>query len=178
MRVISGIYKGRKLIGYDLDGTRPTMDRVKESLFAIINKYLPNSCFLDLFSGSGSIGIEALSNGAATCYFIDNSKKAINILKHNLCNISNSTIINKDYKEALSLLKKENIKFDIIYIDPPYHINILNEALMLIEKYNLLNNNGIIICEYEEEIPCCTYPLLCYKKYGKTKIKIFKKDSN
>ena len=73
MRIISGKYKNKKLIGFDIEGTRPTMDRVKESVFGMIQNYLKNSVVLDLFAGSGSIGIEALSNGSSKCYFVDNS---------------------------------------------------------------------------------------------------------
>ena len=81
MRVISGKYKGKNLIGFDIDGTRPTMDRVKESLFGIIQNYIKDSVILDLFAGSGSLGIEALSNGASNCYFFDNNIQHINKIK-------------------------------------------------------------------------------------------------
>ena len=81
MRVISGKYKGKILIGFDIDGTRPTMDRVKESVFAIIQNNIKNSVVLDLFAGSGSLGIESLSNGASECYFVDNNTSLINMLK-------------------------------------------------------------------------------------------------
>ena len=87
MRVISGKYKGKNLIGFDIDGTRPTMDRVKESLFAMIQGYIKNSVALDLFAGSGSLGIEALSNGASGCYFVDNNKELIDIIKQNTYNM-------------------------------------------------------------------------------------------
>ena len=89
MRVISGKYKGKVLKGFGFDGTRPTMDRVKESLFAIIQNKINESICLDLFAGSGSLGIEALSNGAAFCYFSDNNKAIIDILEFNLKNIDN-----------------------------------------------------------------------------------------
>ena len=81
MRVISGKYKGKNLIGFNIDGTRPTMDRVKESLFGIIQNYIKDSIVLDLFAGSGSLGIEALSNGASSCYFFDNNIELVNIIK-------------------------------------------------------------------------------------------------
>ena len=86
MKIISGKYKGRKLDGFDIDGTRPTMDRVKESLFGTIQNYLDNSIVLDLFSGSGNLGIEALSEGASKAYLVDNNKKAIEIIKKNITN--------------------------------------------------------------------------------------------
>ena len=84
MKIISGKYKGRVLEGFDINGTRPTMDRVKESLFGTIQNYVPNSIVLDLFSGSGNLGIEALSEGAKYAYLVDSNSKAINIIKKNI----------------------------------------------------------------------------------------------
>lgn len=172
MRVISGRYKGKKLLGFDTQGTRPTMDRVKESLFGTIQNYIKNSVFLDLFAGSGSIGIEALSNGASKCYFVDNGKDILKILNNNLNGIENSVILNKDYIQALNYFKDKGIKFDIIYIDPPYHLSLANKALNLVRELDLLKQNGIIIIEYEEEVIFDLYPLLKNKRYGKTNIKI------
>lgn len=84
MKIISGKYKGRNIIGYDIEGTRPTMDRVKESLFAMIQNYIKDSNCLDLFSGSGNLGLEALSEGAKSCTFIDENKIAIKTIKNNI----------------------------------------------------------------------------------------------
>ena len=110
MRVISGKYKGRVLQGFNIDGTRPTMDRVKESLFGIIQNKVNESICLDLFAGSGALGIEALSNGASFCYFVDKNKIAINTLKNNLNNIDNYEIICDDYKCALNKLKMKKLE--------------------------------------------------------------------
>ena len=96
VRVISGKYKGRILEGFNINGTRPTMDRVKESMFAMIQNNLKDKVVLDLFAGSGSLGIEALSNGAKLCYFVDNNKIAINTIKKNTIGIDNKVIIKKD----------------------------------------------------------------------------------
>ena len=175
MRIISGKYKGKKLDGFEQDGTRPTKDRVKESVFGMIQNKVKDSVFLDLFSGTGSIGIEALSNFANVAYFVDNGKDILNILKNNLKGIDNGIIIEKDYISSLNYFYKNNIKFDIIYIDPPYHLNLLNKSIELIEKYELLNEDGIIICEYEEEEPICSYKLVKEKRYGKTNIMIYRK---
>ena len=175
LRVISGKYKGKKLEGFDMLGTRPTKDRVKESIFATINYKLKDSSFLDLFSGTGSIGIEAISNGAKISYFVDNGKEILKVLNNNLNGIDNAVVVKYDYQEALKYFENNDIKFDIIYIDPPYHLNLLNKSLDLIEKYNLLNQDGIIICEYEEEIPICQYELLKEKRYGKTNVSIYRK---
>ena len=175
MRVISGKYKGKKLIGFDIDGTRPTMDRVKESLFGIIQDYIKGSTVLDLFAGSGSLGIEALSNGADSCYFFDNNMELVNIIKKNTIDMNGVHIMKSDYKNALEMLKNSNIKFDIIFLDPPYKLNLINDCLDKIYNYNLLNDNGIIVCEYEDEnINTDKFDLIKEKKYGSKNIKIYK----
>ncbi len=174
MRVISGKYKGKSLKGFDIDGTRPTMDRVKESLFASIQSYLPNSIVLDLFAGSGSLGIEALSNGAKFCYFVDNSSKINSILKENLVGITNTYQFNGDFKEALFYFKNNNIKFDIIFLDPPYRDNLIQDSINLIEEYGLIKENGLIVCEYEKELFNCNYgKIIKDKKYGHKCVKIY-----
>ena len=102
MRIISGKYKGKKLNGFTIEGTRPTMDRVKESLFAMIQTNLNEAIVLDLFAGSGALGLEAISNGAKTCYLIDNNIEAIKTIKENSLNIKeNLNIICIDYKKFL-----------------------------------------------------------------------------
>lgn len=174
MRVISGKYKGKNIKGFENVGTRPTKDRVKESIFGSIQSKIKGSVFLDLFAGTGSIGIEALSNGASKAYFVDNGKDILKVLKENTKDIESSVIVSDDFLSALKNFSLNHISFDIIFIDPPYHLNYLNKALNLIKEYKLLNNNGIVICEYEEEIPDEIYPLLKEKKYGKTYVKIFR----
>lgn len=175
MKVISGKYKGRVLEGFTINGTRPTMDRVKESLFGTIQNNLKNSVVLDLFAGSGSLGIEALSNGAIEAYFIDNNMELINIIKKNTTGMDDKIhIMKSDYKNALEILKNSNIKFDIIFLDPPYKLNLINDCLNKIIEYNLLNKDGIIVCEYEtEEINNDSLILIKDKKYGTKKVKIF-----
>src|SRR5574344_1639421 len=104
MKVISGILKGRIIEGFNLDGTRPTMDRVKESLFAMIQDYIKNSNCLDLFSGSGNLGIEAISNGAKSVTLVDNNLKAIKIINNNLSNFNikeKAKLLNQNYTRAL-----------------------------------------------------------------------------
>ncbi len=175
MRIISGKYKGREIKGYNIEGTRPTMDRVKESLFASIQNYVKGSICLDLFAGSGGLGIEALSEGAQSCYFVDNNKIVIDALKKNLTSLKveeDYFLIKKDYVEAL---KTFDMKFDIIFLDPPYHLNMMNNAIDLIIKNNLLNDVGIIVCEYEEGTVNCDLQILKEKRYGSKNVTIFKK---
>ncbi|MDO5568824.1 MAG: RsmD family RNA methyltransferase, partial [bacterium] len=114
MRIISGKYKGRKLKGYNVVGTRPTMDKVKESVINIIRTNIDKSICLDLFAGSGSIGFELLSNGASKCYLVDKSKVMINIIKENIYNLSidNAFVLHGDYYKYLLYFKDMNYKFD------------------------------------------------------------------
>ena len=176
MRIISGKYKGKKLIGFDINGTRPTMDRVKESIFGIIQNKVKNSVVLDLFAGSGSLGIEAISNGAISTYFVDNNIELINIIKKNTKDMNEDIhIIKSDYKEALKMLKNSDIKFDIIFLDPPYKLNLISDCLEIIILYNLLNKDGIVVCEYETEIvENANLNLIKEKKYGSKKIRIYR----
>ena len=174
MRVISGRYKGKILDGFDINGTRPTMDRVKESLFGSIQGYLEDSVCLDLFAGSGSLGIEALSNGASTCIFVDNSKQILPILKKNLNGIEGSILIEDDY---LNALKKINKKIDIVFLDPPYKNNLIKPAIEALIDYDLLNDDALIICEYESEVLDFPFPIIKEKKYGDKTILIYKKMS-
>ena len=173
MRVISGIYKGKKLDGFDINGTRPTMDRVKESMFASIQNSIKDKVVLDLFAGSGSLGIEALSNRCKICYFVDNNKIAVETINKNTKDISNKVILNKDYKSALEYFKNNNISFDLILLDPPYKDNLLNDSIKYIEKYNLLNINGKLICEFENDKIITKYDLIKSKKYGTKYVNIY-----
>ena len=175
MRVISGKYKGKNLLGFDIDGTRPTMDRVKESMFASIQNYISDSTVLDLFAGSGSLGIEALSMGAKECIFVDHNKIVYDILSKNTKDIDGSRIIKSDYKDALIKLRDENKKFDIILLDPPYALNLINDCINKIYECNLLSTNGIIVCEYEnEKVDTNYYELIKDKKYSSKYVRVYK----
>ena len=180
MKIISGLYKGRNLEGYNLDGTRPTMDRVKESLFAIIQDYLENSIVLDLFSGSGNLGIEALSNSSKEAYLVDNNKKAYETIKKNIntIKIENAKVLNLDYKKALLFFKENNIEFNIIFLDPPYNTDYIEKSIKIIDEYNLLEKNGIIICEsssLDKIIYNDKFKEIKNKKYGDKYIVIISK---
>ncbi|NLL45047.1 MAG: 16S rRNA (guanine(966)-N(2))-methyltransferase RsmD [Mollicutes bacterium] len=179
MRVISGKYKRRNLKGINIKGTRPTMDRVKESMFALIQSKLKDSVCLDLFAGSGSLGIEALGNGADACYFVDIKEQAIKTIKENIDNLKIEEkyyILKKDYQDALKYFYQNKIKFDLIFLDPPYHLNLINHVLELIIKYDLLKENGLVICEFENEI-VNNENFICEKerKYSSKHLKILKR---
>ena len=176
MRVISGKYKGRAIEGFAIDGTRPTMDRVKESLFAMIQIKLKGAIVLDLFAGSGNLGIEALSNGASKAILVDNNPRCIEMIKNNIKAIKieeETLVLNEDYKKAIFDLKKHDQKVDIVFLDPPYHNNLLNDAIRLIIEQQILKQNALIIVEYEEEIPDCSLTLLKERKYGNKNIRIY-----
>lgn len=181
MKIISGLYKGKEIKGYDIIGTRPTMNRVKESLFAMIQNYTKEAVVLDLFSGTGNYGIEALSNGSKFVYFNDLNPKCTKVIKDNLnnCKIdSNYEIFNLDYNKCLDYLKNREIKFDLVFLDPPYKEDIINNIIKKIIDYDLLNNKGLIICELTNNNLYDNYSnLSIYKtrKYGDKEIIIYKK---
>lgn len=154
MRVISGTARGTKLNSIDELSTRPTLDRVKESLFNIINSRIEDSVVLDLFAGSGAIGIEFLSRGCRKAYFCDASNKAVKMIFQNLEKTrlkSNAEVLNEDYKKCLQELSSKKETFDIIFIDPPYKDDIAVDAVQKILSLNLLNKDGIIIIETDEK---------------------------
>lgn len=182
MKVISGFLKGRVVNGYNIDGTRPTMDRVKESIFAMIQSNVFDSIVLDLFAGSGNYGIEAISNYSKLVYFNDCNKECIKVIKNSLkkFNIENKAVVyNYDYKKCLNILKQNNIKFDIIFLDPPYKFNVISDILKIILENDLLKKNGIIVCEYTDDILLDNYSNLKKikeKKYGEKKVSIYRKE--
>ncbi len=154
MRVISGKARGTKLNSIEEISTRPTLDRVKESLFNIINNGINGSVVLDLFAGSGAIGIEFISRGATKAFFCEKSHTASKMIYQNLEKtkfLNESVIIEKDYKKCLETLKKENISFDYIYIDPPYKENIAVDSVKMILSLDLLSKEGIMIIETDNE---------------------------
>ena len=179
MRVISGLYKGRNILGFDIDGTRPTQDRVKTSVFSSIQDYIEGSIVLDLFSGSGNLAIESLSNGSKKAYLVDNNKKTIDVINKNINNmkIDNATIIKDDYMNALNYFKNNNITFDLVFLDPPYKDDYIDNSIKFLLDNDLLNQNAIIVSEFENEIKLDYEELEIKKekKFGYKKIVIFKK---
>ena len=180
MKIISGKYKGRVLEGFDIAGTRPTMDRVKESLFAMIQSYLEDATVLDLFAGSGNLGIESLSEGAKEIYLVDKNNKACQVIKRNVnkIGVEVSDIFCGDYKSALKKYQEQSIKFDIIFLDPPYQTDLVKKSIEIIEKYELLSKNGIIVAEsntLDKIIYSDKLEIVKSKKYGDKVVAILKK---
>ena len=152
MRVISGKARGTKLSSIESLSTRPTLDRVKESLFNIIQNNLRDAVVLDLFAGSGQLGIEALSRGADKAYLCDINRDAVKMIKQNLEKTKlkdKAVVINEDYKKALRTLNT-NEKLDIIFIDPPYKEDIAVDSIIEIIHESRLKENGIMIIETDE----------------------------
>ena len=148
MQIITGKFRGRRL--KSPDSARPTLQRVKTSLFSILNPYIFEDCkVLDLFAGSGALGFEVLSRGASRTIFVDQDRGAVRTIKDNLHGVDPKlySILETDYLSALKMLRGE--KFDIIFIDPPYDNNALYSAIDIISRYEMLNENGVIVVETE-----------------------------
>ncbi len=182
MRVVAGLLKGRKLETIDTNYIRPTSDRVKEAMFSIIGDLAVHCRFLDLFAGSGSIGIEAYSRGAAEVVFVDSCPDSVKVLKRNLLKTGlvdkvEIEVHNTDYSNAINKLKRRGKIFDIIFIDPPYNKNIPLEAVEKISENNILSKEGTIIVEHEIRHPMpekiSSYILHKKKKYGNTQLSFY-----
>lgn len=154
LRVISGKAGGLRLKTLEGMKTRPTADRIKESLFNIINSLLPGANVLDLFAGSGALGIESLSRGAEFATFVDNDKGSISVIKINLkhtCLEQQAEVLQTDFENGLKKIKESNRKYDIIFLDPPYGKELEFKAMQEINKYELMKDDGFIILEHEQK---------------------------
>ena len=174
MRVITGIARGRKLKEPEGMEIRPTADQVKEAVFNIIQGDVEGRKCLDLFSGTGQMGIEALSRGAASCVFVDADKKAVNLTRKNLDTVKlGGQVVQSD---ALRFLESGE-KYDLIFIDPPYHAGLYDKVLERIKAFDKLHTGGIMIVEssadYEPESPGAPYFKLRSYRYGKVRITTF-----
>lgn len=150
MRVISGKYRGRRLLSPPDKNVRPTTDRIKETVFNILaSRYTVGGKVLDLFCGSGALGIEALSRGAEYAVFVDKSPQSIKLTYENLKGITEKySVFNTDFRVALSKL---NERFDLILLDPPYNDKLESDALKIIAERKLLNPDGVIFVEHSHE---------------------------
>ena len=178
MRIITGTARGRRL--KELPGleTRPTTDKVKESIFNIVQFDIEGRRVLDLFAGTGQLGLEALSRGAASCTFVDVRREAAAVVRENLSHtgLAGGTVIQGDY---LAFLNGCREKFDLLFLDPPYGSGLLDRALETTAAIDIMSENGIIICESaaESALPCLPAP---YEKgreyrYGKIKLTLYRR---
>jgi 16S rRNA (guanine966-N2)-methyltransferase len=173
MRIISGLYKGRKLKFIRNKDIRPTKDIVREAIFDTLRAWIVNKKVIELFAGCGILGIEALSHGAKKVIFIEKEKKCIEIIKENIENLKlkNCEIIKGDCEYEIE--KLENLKYDLIIGDPPYDFPVskLERIIEKIVKLNILKKNGILVIEHEfkKEVPVVEgFEVIKKKKYGKT----------
>ncbi|MFX3622475.1 MAG: 16S rRNA (guanine(966)-N(2))-methyltransferase RsmD [Ectobacillus sp.] len=181
MRVVSGKCKGHPLKAVPGSTTRPTTDKVKEAIFNIIGPYFDGGLALDLFGGSGGLGIEALSRGMDKVIFVDRDVKAIQVIRQNIesCRLKGQAeVYRNDAERALKALIKRELLFDLILLDPPYKDQKITSLMSIIAEYGLLKKNGIIMVEHsvDVELPERINNLLCTKreKYGITAISIYK----
>lgn len=183
MRVISGLKRGHKLKAPKGLEVRPTEDKIKESLFNILGYIDKDSLVLDLFGGSGSIGIEFLSRGARVCYFVDISSNSISYIKDNLSHTDLNEfaiVIKSDAIKAIKQLSSSDLKFDYIYLDPPFrHNELLLKVISSLKDYPILKTDGLIIIEHESELiledEMFVFKKIDERRYGAKTISFFKK---
>ena len=180
MRIIAGTYKGFRLNAFPGNDIRPTPSKIREAIFDLIGPKVLESDFLDLFAGTGAVGIEAFSRGAKSVTFVDLNQKAINLIKNNLEKIYQndfSQVIKNNYIQAIRLFNLKQIKFDIIFLDPPYNKNYTLTSLQEIDQGALAKESTIIVVQHpikfeiKENFKNLVY--LKEKKYGKSGITIF-----
>lgn len=171
MQIITGKYRARKLKAVESDSTRPTLARVKESIFNLIFDRIAGAVVLDLFAGSGAFGAECISRGASEVYFVDQEEKAIKTIKQNTLNMSEKfEIIKSDFVSALNKFSVSGKKFNLVYLDPPYDSDYAIKALNLLRDKNLLSSGATIVVEHKlandlQNMPKC-YIIEKSRKYG------------
>ncbi len=176
MRIIAGIAKGRTLTAPKGQNTRPTLDYVRESLFNIIQRDVPDAVVLDLFAGSGALALEALSRGAAKAVLVDSSRQAIECIRRNVetLRFSDQVSVNpSDWRMALQRLSPAENRFDLVFLDPPYRLSIYQEIAGLLEQRHLLAQDALIVTEHHRDIPVelgQAFQLRDYRTYGDTVI--------
>lgn len=175
MRVISGMRRGSVLFCPEIEGLRPTTDRVKENIFNLIQNEITGKNVLDLFAGSGAMGIEALSRGAKACVFCDTGKEAAAAVRKNLVKTGFSDKSTVKETDAESYLSTARERFSLVFLDPPYHSGLEKKALDILIKRNLLSEGAVIIYESDgdeelEEFSGITVRTV--RKYGRIKITV------
>ncbi|MEI5906054.1 16S rRNA (guanine(966)-N(2))-methyltransferase RsmD [Bacillus spongiae] len=180
MRVISGTCKGRPLKSVPGTNTRPTTDKVKEAIFNMIGPYFTGGIALDLFAGSGGLGIEALSRGMEKVIFVDRDAKAISTIKSNVKSCSfekECEIYRNEANRALKAISKREITFDYIFLDPPYKKQKLEALLTYIDTNELINESGYVVCEHSNDVllpqQVDRFQLVRAENYGMISVSIY-----
>lgn len=181
MRIIGGTHGGRKIRSPEGKNTRPTTDFVREALFNILGSYVVESNILDVFAGTGAVGLEALSRGAQTATFIEKDPKAFLIIKQNLKDLNlqdKAFLIKDDALSALKNLDKKGQSFDIIFMDPPYNENHIKPCMEFLRKSTVLKNGDVLIVQYpkNESMDYEGFLLKKHKVYGRTALSFFAKE--
>jgi 16S rRNA (guanine966-N2)-methyltransferase len=184
LRIISGERRGRIIKTLGGSSTRPTSDRVKESIFNIIQARLPGSTILDLFSGTGNLGLEAMSRGGEEAVFVEKNPNAIAVLRENcrtLDYMDYIEIMPYDVKKAIKALSAKGRTFDIVFMDPPYDLDLEIPTITALDDYNLVKDDGIIVVEHllEDEQQDIIGSFIRYdlRKYGNTAISLYRKET-
>lgn len=177
MRIVSGARRGKKLITLSGDNTRPTLERVKQAFFSAIQFEISGREVLDLFSGSGQLGLEALSRGASFCWFNDMSNDAVKVIDKNIiaCDFKElSQLTCKSHTECVKMIKSKNYRPSLVFLDPPYGFGLINESLRLFQENDILGPDALIICESsaDETIDVCGYEIRKEYKYSEIKVTI------
>lgn len=180
MRIISGQYKGRRLQSISGTAVRPTADQVREALFNILSQKVAGSCVLDLFAGTGALGVEALSRGARCAVFVDNASRPLTVLRKNLHQfslLSQSRVIRWDISKNLNCLKPLQNRFDLVFMDPPYHNNLVPVALSNLLRVHCLAPGATIVAEHERHFdiapPDASISITDRRRYGQTSLTFF-----
>lgn len=173
MRVIAGYARGTRLKAPKGTLVRPTADKVKEALFSILGSRVIGSVFLDLYAGSGAVGVEALSRGADQAVFVDNRRENIALIKENLNKTKleeRATVINSDVTKAISSPPLESIRADLVFLDPPYNLKDLGNVVNRLLESRLLNAKALIVVEhaYKNRLWSNAFEIIRQKKYGDT----------
>lgn len=179
IKITGGDFKGRYITSIEGDTTRPTSSKVREAIFNILSYKIEDSLFLDLFAGTGLVGIEAISRGAKKVTFIERDFNAFKIMKKNLVTLNVEKLSETFKTDAEAYLKKCDQTFDILYIDPPYKSDSYQKIFQVISnKINLVNENGKVIVEHSSKIPLPNLSLNIFKsyKYGDTSVTIYNKE--
>lgn len=181
MRIITGTAKGRKIDAPEGMDTRPTLERVKESVFGSIQFDIYGRNVLDLFAGSGNLGIEALSRGAKHAVFCDNSRTCFGVINSNLKKLGfeNATVYNIDYSALIQRMQREGQAFDLVFIDPPYSSGLAQDALCMLCDADILSDDAIVVAEHDEKqvlTPPQGLNTVSRKLYRATAVTIFRKN--